>query len=219
MVQKLKKQQGELTRRTILEVTARRFAQHGFQGTSLESIAKQVGVAKSSVLWHFGSKEALLFEVISGVMSKWEKEQTAELLALTDSRERFSRLVEAYKRLVRERPDTLLLFLTVMFEGIDSNPELTQKFRDMYKGYRAAIKLALELGMQEGVFRKDLGAEDMASFVLATFDGIFIQWYLDREHFDLDASFEHLKKVVGRYIDPPVPALSDKAVAQPGATN
>jgi AcrR family transcriptional regulator len=217
MVQKLKKQQGEATRKLILEVTARRFAQHGFQGTSLEAIAKQVGVAKSSVLWHFGSKETLLYEVISGVMSKWEKEQTAELLALTDSRERLSRLVEAYKRLMRERPDTLLLFLTVMFEGIDANPELTQKFREMYKGYRAAIKLALELGVQEGAFRKDLPSEDMASFVLAAFDGVFIQWYLDREHFDLDVAMEHLKKVVGRFIDAPVAAVSDKPIAQPSA--
>jgi AcrR family transcriptional regulator len=219
MVQKLKKQQGEATRKQILEVTARRFAQHGFQGTSLEAIAKQVGVAKSSVLWHFGSKEALLYEVISGVMTKWEKEQTAELLALTDSRERFNQLIEAYKRLMRERSDTLLLFLTVMFEGIDANPELTQKFREMYQGYRAAIKLALELGVQEGVFRKDLGADDMAAFVLAAFDGLFVQWYLDREHFDLDAAMEHLKKVVSRFIDTPVASVPDKPVAQAGAAN
>jgi len=218
MVQKLKKQQGEATRKQILEVTARRFSQHGFQGTSLEAIAKQVGVAKSSVLWHFGSKEALLFEVVSGVMSRWEKEQTAELQAVSDPRERLSRLVEAYKRLMREKPDTLLLFLTVMFEGIDANPELMQKFREMYRGYRAAIKQALEFGVQEGAFRTDLPAEDMASFILAAFDGLFVQWYLDREHFDLDAATEHLKKVIGRSIDAPVPVSGDKAVAQT-ATN
>jgi AcrR family transcriptional regulator len=217
MIQKLKKQQGEATRKQIIEVTARRFAQHGFQGTSLEAIAKQVGVAKSSVLWHFGSKEALLFEVISGVMNKWEKDQTAELLALTDSRERLSRLVDSYKHLMRERPDTLLLFLTVMFEGIDANPELAQKFREMYQGYRAAIKLALELGMQEGVFRKDLPSDDTASLVLAAFDGLFVQWYLDREHFDLDQATENLKKVVTRFIDVPVSASADKAATQPAA--
>ncbi len=201
MVQKLKKQQGEATRKQILEVTARRFAQHGYHGTSLEAIAKQVGVAKSSVLWHFGSKEALLYEVIQGVMAKWEKEQTAELLAVTDSRERLGKLVDAYKRLMRERPDTLLLFLTVMFEGIDSNTELTDKFREMYKGYRAAIKLAIDLGVQEGVFRKDLSTDQVASLILAAFDGMFIQWYIDREHFDLDVAAETLKSFVHRFID------------------
>jgi AcrR family transcriptional regulator len=219
MVQKLKKQQGEATRKQILEVTARRFAQHGYHGTSLEAIAKQVGVAKSSVLWHFGSKEALLYEVIQGVMSKWEKEQTAELLAVTDSRERLSRLVDAYKRLMRERPDTLLLFLTVMFEGIDSNAELTDKFREMYKGYRAAIKLALDLGVQDGVFRKDLVADEIASLILASFDGLFIQWYLDREHFDLERACDNLKRVVARFIDVPGAVAAEKAMPAPGPTN
>ena len=212
MVQKLKKQQGEATRKQILEVTARRFAQHGYHGTSLEAIAKQVGVAKSSVLWHFGSKEALLYEVIQGVMSKWEKEQTAELLAITDSRERLSKLVDAYKKLTRERPDTLLLFLTVMFEGIDSNTELTDKFREMYKGYRAAIKLAIDLGIQDGVFRKDLVADEVASFILAGFDGMFIQWYLDREHFDLDRAAENLKRIVARFIEIPGAVATEKSV-------
>ena len=219
MVQKLKKQQGEATRKQILEVTARRFAQHGYHGTSLEAIAKQVGVAKSSVLWHFGSKEALLYEVIQGVMSKWEKEQTAELLAVTDSRERLSKLVDAYKRLSRERPDTLLLFLTVMFEGIDSNTELTAKFREMYKGYRAAIKLAIDLGIQDGVFRKDIAAEDVASFILAGFDGIFIQWYLDRENFDLDRASENLKRIVTRYVEVPGAVAAEKPLAAPIPTN
>jgi AcrR family transcriptional regulator len=216
MVQKLKKQQGEATRKQILEVTARRFAQHGYHGTSLEAIAKQVGVAKSSVLWHFGSKEALLYEVIQGVMGKWEKEQTAELLAIPDSRERLSKMVDAYKRLMRERPDTLLLFLTVMFEGIDSNAELTGKFREMYKGYRAAIKLAIDLGIQEGVFRKDVAAEDIATLILAGFDGIFIQWYLDRDSFDLDRASENLKRLITRYIDVPPQVAAEKAIAAPG---
>jgi AcrR family transcriptional regulator len=218
MVQKLKKQQGEATRKQILEVTARRFAQHGYHGTSLEAIAKQVGVAKSSVLWHFGSKEALLYEVIQGVMSKWEKEQTAELLAVTDSRERLYKLVDAYKKLTRERPDTLLLFLTVMFAGIDSNTELTDKFREMYKGYRAAIKLAIDLGIQDGVFRKDLAADEVASFILAGFDGMFIQWYLDRDHFDLDRAAENLKRIVSRFIEIPGTVGTEKSVAAPGPT-
>ncbi len=219
MVQKLKKQQGEATRKQILEVTARRFAQHGFQGTSLEAIAKQVGVAKSSVLWHFGSKEALLYEVIHGVMSQWEKDQNAALLAVPHTRDRLSQLIDGYRRLMRERPDTLLLFLTVMFEGVDANAELTEKFREMYRSYRGAIKLVLELGVQEGVFRKDLPLDQMSSFVLGAFDGMFIQWYIDREHFDLDAATEHLKKVIFAYVDAPAVLGAEKPVAVTGATN
>jgi hypothetical protein len=106
-----------------------------------------------------------------------------------------------------------------MFEGIDSNTELTEKFREMYRGYRATIKLAVDLGIQDGVFRKDLAGEDVASFVLAAFDGLFIQWYLDREHVDLDRAFDTLKRVVARYVEVPSSVAAEKQVAALGPTN
>ncbi|MBM7026369.1 TetR/AcrR family transcriptional regulator, partial [Clavibacter zhangzhiyongii] len=41
-------------------IAAARFARDGFQATSLQQIADEAGYSKSSVLYHFASKEALL---------------------------------------------------------------------------------------------------------------------------------------------------------------
>lgn len=48
------------TRDEILQAALARFAQFGYLGSSIQQIADDVGTSKSSVLYHFDSKEALL---------------------------------------------------------------------------------------------------------------------------------------------------------------
>ncbi|HYJ61483.1 MAG TPA: helix-turn-helix domain-containing protein, partial [Actinomycetota bacterium] len=46
-------------RATIADVAMRHFAEHGYRGTRIEDIAREVGVAKGTVFLDFGSKEGL----------------------------------------------------------------------------------------------------------------------------------------------------------------
>ncbi|WP_306232276.1 TetR/AcrR family transcriptional regulator [Agrococcus beijingensis] len=48
------------TRDTILQAALERFARFGYLGSSIQQIADDVGTSKSSVLYHFDSKESLL---------------------------------------------------------------------------------------------------------------------------------------------------------------
>jgi len=48
------------TRDTLVRAALERFARYGYLGTSIQQIADDVGTSKSSVLYHFDSKEALL---------------------------------------------------------------------------------------------------------------------------------------------------------------
>jgi TetR/AcrR family transcriptional regulator len=67
------------------------FASVGFAGTSLQQIADSAGFSKSSVLYHFASKEALLEDVLTPAIDRLEEILDRYVAAGTtvESRQRF----------------------------------------------------------------------------------------------------------------------------------
>src|ERR1700751_4599818 len=52
--------QAEQTRRQILETAQRLFAEHGYDATSLQMIADELGLTKAAVYYHFHAKSDIL---------------------------------------------------------------------------------------------------------------------------------------------------------------
>lgn len=86
----------EIELQPILEVALREFVEHGYDATSVRTIARQVGVTVPALYYHFENKQAMLTALLSHAMDlviAHTEEAVAE--AGDDPRARFCAVVEA----------------------------------------------------------------------------------------------------------------------------
>ena len=60
-----------VTRQQLIDASIDQFSQHGFDGTSLSSIADKAGVTQPTLNYHFGTKEQLYRDVIGYCGAQW----------------------------------------------------------------------------------------------------------------------------------------------------
>ena len=68
------------TKAAVFNAAERLFALHGFQNVSVRDITAEAGVNLASVNYHFGSKDALLFEIFRRRTGELNRERARETI-------------------------------------------------------------------------------------------------------------------------------------------
>lgn len=91
-------------RAQLIEVGRGVFARHGYEGTSVEEIAKRAKVSKPIIYEHFGGKEGLYAVIVDREMEYVER-RIVEAISSGSPRERVERASLAFLSYVRDHPD------------------------------------------------------------------------------------------------------------------
>ena len=158
----------------IIRSAYRTMARRGSHRMSLQDVADEAGVSKALVLYHFGTKDALLLAAM-----KWAVERTAErirsgLESGRDPHDQITALVDAIFIEPDANRDFYLFYLDLVEHAgrIPSFGELSTMLIEIINGlYREVIAD----GVGEGVFVVpdiDVAARNMRALI----EGIFLQW-------------------------------------------
>ncbi|TDW72206.1 TetR family transcriptional regulator [Curtobacterium sp. PhB25] len=179
---------GVQRRREILDQTLDVVASRGIDGTSLRAIGDAIGVSHAALKHYFSSREALLVEVL-------RERDAASDRALGDTAGVFTRLAFVADRNVSE-PALVTLYTTLLGASVESGNETAREFFaarfDEARGNLVA-QLHDELAASGRHTNADL--EQVASLIIAAFDGLQVQWLLDR-NVDIAGTLRLLERVL-----------------------
>lgn len=165
---------GHARRQQILDRAIDVFARRGSEGTSLRSIAQELGVSHAALTHYFTSREQLLVEVY-----KEAERQNNEAHPHAVDASPVEIMTESARR-NHSVPGLVQLYSTLVAAALESgHPDATDFATERFARVRADLVERVERTQALGRLRDDVDPEAVASLVIAASDGLQTQWMLD----------------------------------------
>ncbi len=166
-------------RQEIIEAASSVFAEFGYTGGSIRTIAERVGVSPPTLLQHFGSKEGLL----TAVLDDWLYQQRQQAASRGEGRHGlafFNRMRSVMRYHITHR-GLIELFLTMATEASSSTHPARAFIQHRYDSSLDEARMRLREAIADHEIQPMSEAEiDRETRVLfAVMDGLELQWLLN----------------------------------------
>ncbi len=159
----------EDVRTRTLRIATRLLAERGFDGTTLQDVADEVGVAKPSLLYHFPSKQALRAAVFEQMLGHWNVALPRILRAATSGEDQFDSVLGEMVRFFGEDRDRATLLLR---EVLDRPREMAAVIKSHVKPWLDSVAGYIRKGQAHGELHADVDAEayvvHVTTFLIST---------------------------------------------------
>jgi AcrR family transcriptional regulator len=156
---------GERSRRTILDAAARLATVEGIDGLSIGGLAKAIGMSKSGLYAHFGSKEELQLATIAAAQELFDADVVDPALEVGDGLARVEALCERFLSHVERGVFPGGCFFASVTAELDTRPGPA---RDRIAAVQSGWTELIASGLREAQARRELDSE--ASVEQLTFE-------------------------------------------------
>jgi AcrR family transcriptional regulator len=159
--------------REICRIAARVFYEKGYDGASMQDIAKAVGLTKAGLYHHVGSKDRLLFEIMNYGMDILDEMVLQKVKGIADPREKLKRTIIGHIDLiVRARDQEITV---ILHENRSLKGALRKKINARKRQYIDYLEgLIGEVQRQTG---KPKSSPRVAAFALLGMVNWLYQWF------------------------------------------
>lgn len=181
------KEEAAVTREKLLKAGLAVFSRLGYSATTLEDVAREAGVTRGAIYWHFGSK-AELYKALADTYSN----RTGEIMQQAASeggsfadiiRRIFTRMLSA----LESDPDLRAVMEMSLFKTEYTNSLITvfEEGRQRNQALLEMLTGAIQQGIEAGELRADLNARDAALASIGYLNGLSQLWLISPDSFSI----------------------------------
>jgi AcrR family transcriptional regulator len=185
---------GDQTRRHILEVAARLFAEKGYAGASFSDLVRASGLTKGAFYFHFPSKEALALAAFGDQQERWVE----AVARVADPSMRAVDQLEAMLHAACDFCETEVAARCVprlCFE-LGEDPRLRPVLTPYLSVWEELISAIVRRGQEEGDIRSDVDSGAVARVSVAAWIGVNDVATVVSDGADLRARAEEFLKIL-----------------------
>lgn len=173
------------------------FATDGYGDTSLRDIAAKVGVSKSTLLHHYGSKEELLRAVLS---ERDRRIQThASYLGQSRAADRLRSVPLGAADSAAQEPGLIEVYAVLSCEAVPADHPAHAYFEQRFASAIDYFAELFRVAQADGDLASHRDPEFEAIWLVALWDGLQYQWLYDRDRVDVAAHLTaHLDDLLPR---------------------
>jgi TetR/AcrR family transcriptional regulator len=138
------------TRDLVFDAAATLFSSGGFDGVSMDDIARAADVNKAMIYYHFADKLTLYRAIVADGLETMSQKVSAIASSAATPPEKLDRFIEAFVRMTQTRPWMPAMMLREIAEGA---PRLDPATLEHMRGVIGSFVAILKQGQQRGVFR------------------------------------------------------------------
>src|SRR6188508_3282807 len=179
-------------REAILRAAVKVFARTGYFSSKVSDIAGEAGIADGTVYLYFKSKDEILHSVFDQAMARFIAEGRAELTKLVSPIDKLRKIAELHLARLGGDRDLAIVF-QVELRG--STKFMREFSAAGFHDYLEVIRITIEEGQKEGLFRSDMQPVVCAKILYGSLDEMVTNWILSKNSYRLEPMADEVLKI------------------------